>query len=173
MRFLKLFFIIILAASAQAQLYVLKNPAKDSANMIRLYDSLPIMCDSFYAVFLRQDLTNLRKFVPGVKFLRSTFDTLNIEYREEQVVYRQQYILRNLQKDYRKILKNAEKRHIKLDKITINRTDYEYGEDKDGNEYCYVTVEAKRRKHEYEIKYLAIKLNRKWFVGDELSMEEI
>ena len=60
------------------------------------------MCDTFYRAFLTQNLSNLKPFIPQVKYLQATFDTLAIEYRREQVLYRQQLMLRLLQKDYKK-----------------------------------------------------------------------
>jgi len=173
LRTLQLCILLASFATTYAQLYELKDPSKDSANYQKLYDDLPEMCDSFYIMFVKQDIVGVKKFVPRVKFLRATFDTLSIEYREEQVVYRQQLLLRKLQKDYRKILKSAEKNKIIIKKIVRTVTDYAYGQDEDENRFCYVTVTCKRRKHEYELRYLAIILNSKWFVGDELSFEEI
>lgn len=166
--------VILLAGSSQAQLYVLQDQRPDSADKYNvLYDSLPAMCDTFYRAFLTQDLSNLKPFVPQLKYLKQTFDTMAIEYRPEQVVYRQQLMLRLLQKDYKKVLKYAERNKINLKKIENVEREYDYGKDDDGNRFCYVTVTAKRRKHTYELKYLAIMLNGHWFVGDELSFVEI
>lgn len=173
MRFAAFTILLWIGYPSSAQLYELKNPARDSANRIILYDNVPVLADSFYRMLMKEDINEMKKFVPNVKFLRATFDTLAIEYREEQVIYRQQMLLRGLQKDYHKILKKSEKERINLQKIEVTNTHYEYGMDEKDNEYCYVTVMAKRRKHDYEIKYLAIKLNGKWFVGDELSFKEV
>ena len=163
----------MIANTGFSQLYELKNPARDSANRIRLYDDLEELADSFYSALLKEDLTLIKKFVPDVKFLKSTFDTLAIEYREDQVIYRQQMLMRGLQKDLHKILKKSEKEKVNLQKIEVKNTHFEYGMDEKDNEYCYVTIQGKRRKHEYQWKYLAIKLNDKWFIGDELSFEEL
>lgn len=173
MRFYSLYIFMAMSIVASAQLYELKNPKRDSANIIHYYDRVPELADSFYVVFIKKDLNGIKKFVPNVRYLRATFDTLDIEYREEQVIYRQQMLLRGLQKDYHKILKRAEKKRITLTKIEVVNTHYDYGIDEKNNEYCYVTVMAKRRKKSYELKYLAIKLNNKWFVGDELSFQEV
>ena len=138
-----------------------------------LYDSLPIMCDSFYVMLLREDLTEMKKFVPRVKYLKSTFDTMAIEYREEQVVYRQQMLLRNLQKDYKNILKYSEQSNLNIKRLEKGKTIYEYGQDEQENKYCYVTVLCKKNRKEYELKYLAILLNGHWFVGDELKLVKL
>tara|TARA_B110000902_G_C13866872_1_gene421302 strand:+ start:42 stop:569 length:528 start_codon:yes stop_codon:yes gene_type:complete len=165
---------ILLSAYGQAQLYVLKDHRPDTAEKINvIYDSLPAMCDTFYRAFLTQNLSSLKPFVPQVKYLRATFDTLAIEYRPEQVLYRQQLMLRLLQKDYKKALKYAEKNKIHLKKIVLGESSYDYATDEKGNRYCYVTVLLTRRKNTYELKYLAIVLNGHWFVGDELTFKEI
>jgi hypothetical protein len=162
-----------LCCVAQAQVYKLKNATKDSVIVQLLYDSLPRMCDSFYVLCGSEKMEDFKNFVPDIKYLRATFDTLAIEYREEQVVYRQQMLLRNLQKDYKRVLKFAKKEKLKISKLEKGNTDYDFGKDAKGNEYCYVTVTCMRRKKEYELKYLAIRLNKKWFVGDELKLERV
>lgn len=152
---------------------MLKNPARDSVNNTRLYDNVEELADSLQGVLLKEDLTLIKKFVPSVKFLKSTFDTLAIEYREDQVIYRQQMLMRGLQKDLHKILKKAKKENINLQKIEVKNIHFEYGMDEKDNEFCYVTVQGRRRKREYQWKYLAIRLIDKWFLGDELSFEEL
>lgn len=165
---------ILFSVYGHAQLYVLQDHRPDTAEKINvIYDSLPAMCDTFYRAFLTQNLSSLKPFVPQVKYLRATFDTLAIEYRPEQAIYRQQLMLRLLQKDYKKALKYAEKNKINLKKIVPGESTFDYAKDEKGNRYCYVTVPLVRRKNRYELKYLAIVLNGHWFVGDELLLKEI
>ncbi len=153
---------------------MLQDHRPDSADQINIvYDSLPELCDTFYRAFITQNLTNLKPFVPQVKYLKATFDTLSIEYRPEQLVYRQQLMLRLLQKNYKKALKYATKYKIDLSKMEPTNHYYDYSKDQDGNTFCFVTVTTKRRKHTYELKYLAIMLNGNWFIGDELTFVEI
>ena len=173
MRYLICFIFTLGVCVLQAQLYTLKDPKKDSMNMEALYDSLPIMCDSFYVMLLREDLTKMKRFVPRMKYLKSTFDTMAIEYREEQVVYRQQMLLCNLQKDYKNILKYSEQSNLNIKRLEKGKTIYEYGQDEQENKYCYVTVLCKKNRKEYELKYLAILLNGHWFVGDELKLVKL
>jgi hypothetical protein len=165
---------LLMGISASAQLYVLKDHILDSnANRPILYDSLPKLCDTLYKAFIREDLAGLKPFVPEVRYLKSTFDTLSIEYREEQVIYRQQLLYRSLQKDYKKIIKYAKKSRINMHKLERGEVAYNYGENEEGYEYCYVTTEFKKRKHIYELKFLAIILNGHWFLGDDLSFREV
>jgi hypothetical protein len=131
------------------------------------------MCDTLYKAFVKEDLTGLKPFVPEVRYLRTTFDTLSIEYREEQVIYRQQLLYRSLQKDYKKILKYANKSKINFRRLEKGEVSFSYGKNDEGHEYCYVTTELKKRKQNYELKYLAIMLNGHWFLGDELSFREV
>ncbi len=172
MRYFICYIFILGVCAVQAQLYTLKDPQKDSIDMEVLYDSLPVMCDSFYAMLLREDLVEMKNFVPRMKYLKSTFDTMAIEYREEQVVYRQQMLLRNLQKEYKKILKYAKQSKLNIKRLEKGKTTYDYGRDEQGNKYCYVTVLCYKNKMEFELKYLAILLNLHWFVGDDLKLEK-
>lgn len=163
-----------LLTSSSAQLYVLKDYRPDSADRYNLlYDSLPSMADTFYRAFVTGQLANVKPFVPQLRYLKATLDTAEVEYREEQALYRQQLLLRSLQKEFKKALKYIDKNAIKLNKLEVVKTNYAYDTDDKGNHFCYVTVYLKRRKHEYELKYLTIMLNNHWFVGDTLTFEEI
>jgi hypothetical protein len=165
---------LFISITASAQLYVLKDHILDSnANRPILYRSLPKMCDTLYKAFIREDLAGLKPFVPEVRYLKSTFDTLSIEYREEQVVYRQQLLYRSLQKDYKKIIKYAKKSKINFSRLEKGEVAYNYGKNEEGYEYGYVTTEFKKRKHIYELRFLAIILNGHWFLGDNLSFREV
>ena len=174
MRFTIVFISLLAWCAASAQLYVLKDHRPDSsARFNQLYDSLPELCDSFYVAFHAGQIAKFEKYVPQRLFLKSTFDTLQIDYRAEQVVFRQQMILRNLQKSYLKIQKKSAKDRLRISTLLRGETKYDYGIDDKENEFCYVTILCTKRKHTYEVKFVAIKLNGYWFVGDELSLEEV
>lgn len=159
---------------ANAQLYVLKNQRPDTSKYkCILHKDLPVLCDTFYKAMVQLDFENLKPFVPDVKFLKETFDTFDIDFRNDQVLYRQQMILRGLQRDHRKILKTIAKLDVNLKKLIRTELDYDYGKDEEGNQYCYVTQYYQRRKHSYSISFIAIKLNNHWFVGDDLKFDII
>jgi hypothetical protein len=163
-----------ITCKSYSQLYVLKDHRPDSNKITQLlFDSLEVMIDSFYIQLKYEDIGSIKKFVPTRKHLRATFDTLDVEYNENKVVVRQQMVLRGLQKDYHKILKKNKKAKVRFKTLTKKNIIYNYGVDKDGNEFCYITIELKKRKKEYELKFLAIRLIDKWFIGDELMFERV
>ncbi len=157
-----------------AQLYVLQDHRPDSnVGQPLLYDSLPVLVDSFYSEIKLQDISSMKKFVPTMRYLKATFDTLDVEYTDNKVLVRQQMLLRGLQKDYRKILKKNEKAKVKFRHLNLESTEYDFGEDEEGNRFCYVTMHLKKRKKEYEMRYIAIVLIDKWFIGDKLEFERV
>jgi hypothetical protein len=167
------FFLVILvlvSVLVNAQLYVLKGQRQDSSafNCI-LHKELPALCDTFYKAIAQMNSEIIKPFVPDVKFLKGTFDTMDIEFRNDQVIFKHQMILRNLQRDYRKILKTTNRLKINFKKLTRTDLNYDYGKDEKGNQYCYVTQYYQRRKHKYTLSFIAIMLNGYWFAGDELK----
>ena len=157
---------------ANAQLYVLKNQRPDSSKYnCMLHEELTVLCDTFYRAISYLDFEILKPFVPDLKFLRETFDTLAINFRNDQVLYRQQLLLRGLQRDHHKIIKTFKKLDINFKKLIRTELDYNYGKDEKGNQYCYVTQYYHRRKQKYCISFIAIMLNNYWFFGDELKFD--
>ena len=165
-----LFILVLVSLLVNAQLYVLKGQRQDSSafNCI-LHKELPALCDTFYKAIAQMNPEIIKPFVPDVKFLKGTFDTMNIEFRNDQVIFKHQMILRNLQRDYRKILKTTDRLKINFKKLTRTDLNYDYGKDEKENQYCYVTQYYQRRKHKYTLSFIAIMLNGHWFVGDELK----
>ncbi|MBR9860247.1 hypothetical protein GYB22_05775 [bacterium] len=155
-----------------AQVYVLKDH-RDTVHPQHLFDTLPELCDSFFAQLKNQDIKDIKKFVPEVGFLDSMYDTMNIESNAANTVYRQQIIQRKLEMQYKKMIKRAEKENINLKKLELDRHELKYAADDKGNEFCFVTIHCKRNKREYEVRFTAIKLNGKWFIGDDLTIQKM
>ena len=155
-----------------AQLYVLKDQRPDTSKYnCMLHEELPVLCDTFYRAISHLDFEILKPFVTDLKFLRENFDTLAINFRNDQVLYKQQLLLRVLQRDHHKIIKTLNKLDINFKKLIRTELDYNYGKDEKGNQYCYVTQYYQRRKQKYSISFIAIMLNNYWFFGDELKFD--
>ncbi|MEY2924426.1 MAG: hypothetical protein RLZZ337_974 [Bacteroidota bacterium] len=152
---------------------MLKDHRPDTAKPAYLFETLPELCDSFFSKLKYEDATTINAFIPEKNYLKATFDTLDIEYNETRLTVRHQNLAFNLQKQYKKLLKKAAKQKLKLKHLEKQKVDYEYGKDEKENEFCYVTFYCNKRKTEYEIKFVAIRLIDKWFIGDELSFTEL
>ena len=101
--------------STHAQLYVLQNQRQDSlAFDCILHQELPVLCDTFYKALCTQNSLNIKPFIPDIRFLKAMYDSLEINVRRDQILFRQQTIQRSLLRDYRRILKSAEKWNISL-----------------------------------------------------------
>jgi hypothetical protein len=167
---MSLFFLLVFFS--KAQLYVLKNAPSDSRSMKPvLFQDLPVLCDSFHTMLTRKDASSIKDFVPDVNYLKMTFDTLALDFRADQVIVKQQMILRGLQRDYRKIQKKLDALGIKFLKLGFDSISYRYGSDDNNNKYCYVTHHYSKRKNQFTISYIAIVLNDHWFVGDKLELK--
>lgn len=172
-KLLSIALLVGLSISGFAQPYVLKDHRPDSnANLLVTYDSLPILIDTFFRSLSQEDLATMKDFVPDMKYLKYTFDTLNVDYNLQMVVSRQQMILRGLQKDYKKILKKAKKDKLKLKRLVVDTVDYEFGE-QERYKYCYVTVHCVKKKKKYDMKFLTMELLGNWFIADEFYLEWI
>lgn len=164
------FILLLLPQEVKAQGYVLKDH-RDTVIPNVLFDTMPLLVDSFFNCLLREEQDPIKKFVPDVKFLKSTYDTLNVDYNEANALYRQQYMQRNLELQYKRMMKKVRKKKINLKKLEMRDLALEYAIDPEwGIEICYVTLQCIKGKNEYEIKFACIKLNGKWFLADELAL---
>ncbi len=163
---------VLFSTTGFAQIYVLKDHRPDTTPKIqKLYDDLPELCDSFFSQLKFEEISRITAFLPEKSYLKATFDTLAINYNEANLLVKHQNLQLNLQKQYKKVLKQAAKHKLKLKHLEMKKVNYSYGKDDKGNEFCYVSMICNKRKYEYEIKFVAIKLLEKWFIVDELSMQ--
>jgi hypothetical protein len=153
-----------------AQIYVLKDH-RDTVKPNILFDTLPVLCDSFFQQLKYKDIGTIKAFVPGFAFIKQTLDSHGVEYKDGDALYRQQKMQHSLEFQYKKALKHASKMDVKLEKLTHVNNTLEYGTDDKGNEFCFVSINCAKRKREYAFSFLAIKLNDKWFLGDDLKFE--
>lgn len=154
------------------QLYVLKDHRPDSAKLVpHLFDSLPELCDSLDVHLKRDEGIHMKEYVPTFRFLKSTFDTLNVEYDDQKVIYRRQMLLQGLEKDYRKVRRTIEKDRLRWKGVERNAILYDYGRDEKGNRFCYVTVPYQKKKKKYELRFVSLQLMGKWFLADKFVFE--
>lgn len=156
--------------TAQAQLYVLQDHRPDSMeNVPYAFDTLSTLCDSLAVQLKRDETVKWKKYVPDFKYLKSTYDTLNVEYDDQKVIFRRQLMLEGLRRDFRKIEKHNEKERIRFRSFDLEKVEYDYGRDEYGNQYCYVSMIFKKRSKEYTLKFVALELRGQWFVADEMT----
>lgn len=168
----RVFFIVTLCMSslyASSQIYVLKDH-RDSTGERELFDSLPIMVDSFWSKLRFMESKIMKNFTPTFAHLKAAFDTLGVEYNQADLLIKQQLIEKKMTRKLHKSLKKAKKNKVKFKRFSKEKTNYNYGISKEGYEFCYVTIACKKKKTELNVKFLAMKLDGQWFIGDELSI---
>lgn len=167
MRTLLLGILLFTLHSASAQIYVLKDH-RDSFVPNMVYDSLPLLCDSFYSNLRFDDPLIMRLFSPTVEYLKLQFDSSAADLKESDYAVKQQQIELRLRKAYKKAIKQSHKDKVKFKHFELNSKEYTYGSAENGNEFCYVTLVGKKKKKELRIRFLATKIEDAWFIVDEL-----
>jgi len=169
MRTLILGILLLSISSASAQIYVLKDH-RDSFIPSKVYDSLPLLCDSFYSHLRFDDPLIMRLFSPTVEYLKMQLDSSHAELKESDYQVKQQQIELRLRKAYKKAIKQAGKDKVKFKHYLLSSKEYTFGKAENGNEFCYVTLVGKKKKKELRIRFLATKIEDAWFIVDELYL---
>ena len=169
LRLFSLSFLLLQLVISQAQIYVLKDHRDSFATELR-YDSLPTLCDSFFSKVKLQDSRIIKQFVPTLESLKASIDTNATGFKESDLVFRQEFIQKKLEKLYAKSLKQAKKDNIKFKFYELSKKQYQFGKSEDGNEFCYVTLTCVKKKKTLNIRFLAIRLDGAWYMADDLSL---
>ena len=166
MRILLFSLLLSLAGASSGQIYVLKDH-RDTVVRYKVYDSLPLLCDSFFSKFKTEDPDIIKYFTPTLEYMKAAADT-SLDLKESDHIIKQKAIQLKIERGYKKALKQAKKEKLKFKHYDLLKKEYQKGTTESGNEFCYVTLTARKKKKSMTIKFLATKIEDAWFIVDEL-----
>lgn len=166
MRIILISLILAMFSTSYGQIYVLRDH-RDTVVRYETYDSLPLLCDSFFSKMKLEDAEIIKYFTPTLEYMKKTADTSQ-KLKENDFKIKQKAIQLKVERAYKKALKQAKKDNLKFKHYSLLKKEYQKGTTESGNEFCYVTLTARKKKNTMTIKFLATKIEDVWFIVDEL-----
>lgn len=177
-RILLLFLLFLLGFTTMAQTDSAQNRTElvDSLELkygVMLFDTLPELADSVFNALKTRKFENLIPFIATAEMIRVEFDTLDLDYLSRLATVKAQYMLNQLRKQHIKLTKYAKVYHLNLRNMEIVNQRIREKQHAEGHTYGEVIFLCESGSHKFYITFVAIKIIDRWFLADELGIEEV
>jgi hypothetical protein len=165
---------VVSISSAQAQISADSADALMNDTIVlkdwKLYSPEALADTAWWAL---QQKTNYEflSLVPTLAVLKETFDSLEIKNNPQVIRIKYNYISRKVGKQLKQLQSKAKRNSIKFKTSEYERFKVKEGKDSKGNGYAYITLECRKGKKIFYIKFVALQLNKGWYIADELRLE--
>jgi hypothetical protein len=136
-------------------------------------DTLPELADSIFIALKTKKFESILKYVATVDMIKEEFDTLDLEYLERLAGVKGQYMVNKLRKEHFKLIKIGKARHLNIRNMELINHRYRTKIHPEGHEFGEVTYLCKSGRHQFYISFIALKMLNRWFIADQLKIEEI
>lgn len=131
--------------------------------------SLTEIADSIFNAIKYEKFDSLKKFIPTYKELRTTYDSLDMERKAEQILVAQKMMVVSLRRSFKSFSKQAKQIKMplkKMEKVQLRHLVQTY----DGKKYSNVEIDCRYRNRGGTIYFTTIKLNDKWYLGEDFRI---
>lgn len=131
--------------------------------------TLTEIADSIFNAIKYEKFDSLKKFVPTYKELRTTYDSLDMERKAEQILVSQKMMMISLRRSFKSFSKQAKQIKMplkKMEKVQLRHLIQTY----DGRKYSNVEIDCRYRNRGGTIYFTTIKLNDKWYLGEDFRI---
>lgn len=169
-----LLFVFFAGEQANAQIAIDTSDAHMNDTVVlkdwKLYSPEALADTAWWAL---QQKTNYEflSLVPTLAVLKETFDSLEIKNNPQVIRIKYNYISRKVGKQLKQLQSKAKRNSIKFKTSEYERFKVKEGKDSKGNGYAYITLECRKGKKIFYIKFVALQLNKGWYIADELRLE--
>lgn len=109
--------------------------------------------------------------LPTLAIIKETFDSLDIKKNPQVIRIRYNNIYFRVTKQLKVLNAKAKVNKIKFKTCEKDKVSIKEGKDEKGNAFAYVTLQCHKSKRLFFIKFVALELNKNWYLVDELKLE--
>lgn len=128
------------------------------------------LADSVFSAIKTRIFDSLETYTPSYFTIKEAYDTLELNQNDQFVLIKQQYLVHNLYKDFKKLQVYARKNKLNLKFIELDRKELQFGKHRDGYPFAQVKLHVSRNNKKSIISFIAIQVLDNWYIGDELKM---
>lgn len=131
--------------------------------------TLPGVADSIFMALRYEEFDSVKKFIPSYRELKTTYDSLDMERQEQQILIDQQTTVYYLGRSFKTLKKEANKLKVPLkqmEKDAIRHLVLTH----EGKKYSIVEVDCHYKKRYATIFYTVIELNDAWYLAEEFKI---
>jgi hypothetical protein len=129
------------------------------------------LADTAWLALQQKSTAEFISLIPTLAVIKETFDTLDIKNNKQVVRIKYNYIFYSVSKQLKALNAKVKANKLKLKTCELDKIESKEGKDDKGNPFAYITLFCHKNKREFTIKFVALQLNKNWYVVDELKLE--
>lgn len=129
------------------------------------------LADTAWWALQQKTTTDFMSLVPTLAIIKETFDSLEIKNNPQVIRVKYNAIYYRVSKQLKFLNAKAKSNKLKFKTCEKDSVQIKEGQDGKGNVFAYITIHCRKSKRQFTIKFVALQLNKNWYVVDELKLE--
>lgn len=168
----KVFLILVFLSLHASQLYAqgYRDPLQEKKDRPLHCTSPEELADSVFAALKRPLFDSLEQYTPSYHQIKLAYDTFHIEQHDQFVLIKQQYLVHNLNKQFKTMQVKAKRAKINLKFMEKTGVEIQKGVHKNGYPFAVVVLKCARNNKKFQIRFIAMEIAGRWYIADELQL---
>ncbi len=129
------------------------------------------LADSAWWALQQKTTKEFMSLTPTLAIIKETFDSLDIKNNPQAIRIKYNVIYYRVSKQLKILNIKAKAYKLKFKTCEKDKVEIAEGKDEKGNAFAYITINCHKGKNEFTIKFVALELNKNWYIVDELKLE--
>jgi nitrate reductase alpha subunit len=129
------------------------------------------LADTAWWALQQKTTADFMSLVPSLAIIKETFDSLEIKNNPQIIKIKYNNIYFRVTKQLKVLNAKAKTNKLKFKTCEKDNSEIKEGKDSKGNAFAYITINCHKSKRQFSIKFVALELNKNWYIVDELKLE--
>ena len=129
------------------------------------------LADSAWWALQQKTTSEFMSLIPTLAIINETFDSLEIKNNPQIIRIKYNYIYYKVTKQLKVLNAKAKANKLKFKTCEKDNVKIREGKDDKGNPFAYIVINCHKAKRQFAIKFVALQLNKNWYIVDELKLE--
>lgn len=165
------FFLFFLTKGFQSLAQTEGEPADTMVQKDWEFKTTEQLAETAWLALQQKTTDDFLSLLPTLAIIKETFDSLDIKKNPQIIKIKYNNIVFRVTKQLKFLNAKAKANKLKLKTCEKDKIAIKEGEDDKGNAFAYITINCHKGKREFAIKFVALQLNKNWYIVDELALE--
>jgi hypothetical protein len=129
------------------------------------------LADTAWWALQQKTTADFMSLVPTLAIIKETFYSLEIKNNPQVIRLKYNAIYYGVSKQLKFLNSKAKSNKLKFKTCEKDSIQIKEGQDGKGNSFAYITINCHKSKRQFAIKFVALQLNKNWYIVDELKLE--
>lgn len=171
MKFKYCFYFLFLISAFDSIAQTEGEPADTSVQKNWELKTTEQLAETAWVALQQKTKDDFMSLIPTLAIIKETFDSLEIKNNPQIIKIKYNVINFRVTKQLKILNARAKANKLKFKTCEKDKIEIKEGMDEKGNAFAYISIKCHKGKREFMIKFVALQLNKNWYIVDELKLE--